>query len=231
MRKVFVVNVPFPFLFLVEISMNAKILMAGLGFVALCGSLAYAATSAESAPTDQAEMQLPPGWTMQDMQAVMEAGTPGKMHKWLAKDIGTWDAETTIWMTPDSEPMKSGGTATYTPMMDGRFIKCEIKGEMPGMGPYKGIGIYGYDNVSKNFVCSWIDNHSTGIMNGEGELSEDGKTLTWEFTHNCPLTKKPTAMREVETITGPNTKTFEMFGDDPKTGEEFKMMHIDYTKQ
>ncbi len=38
-------------------------------------------------------------------------------------------------------------------------------------------------------------------------------------------------MREVETITGPKTKTLEMFGADPQTGKEFKMMSIELTKK
>ena len=29
----------------------------------------------------------------------------------------------------------------------------------------------------------------------------------------------------------PNTKTLEMFGTDPKSGEEFKMMSIEFTKK
>ncbi|QEG33530.1 DUF1579 domain-containing protein [Bythopirellula goksoeyrii] len=211
--------------------MNTKILAASFGSLILGSALAVAATSTDASSSDQAQMQLPPGWTMEDMQAVMEAGTPGKMHERLAKDVGTWDCETTMWMVPDSEPMKSSGTATYTALMDGRFVKCEMDGEMPGMGPYHGLGIAGYDNVSKEFVSNWLDNHGTGIMNGTGELSSDGKTLTWEYTGNCPVTKQPIVMREVETVTGPNTKTMEMFGEDPKSGKEFKMMHIEFTKQ
>ena len=27
-------------------------------------------------------------------------------------------------------------------------------------------------------------------MNGTGELSDDGKTMTWKYTFNCPITKK-----------------------------------------
>jgi hypothetical protein len=38
-------------------------------------------------------------------------------------------------------------------------------------------------------------------------------------------------MREVDTVTGPNSKTLEMFGPDPKTGKEFKMMTIELTKE
>ena len=45
-------------------------------------------------------MQLPPGWTAEDMQAMMAAGTPGKMHEHLAKDVGMWQGKTTMWMAP-----------------------------------------------------------------------------------------------------------------------------------
>ena len=43
-------------------------------------------------------------------------------------------------------------------------------------------------------------------------MSADGKTMTWKYMFNCPVTKKPTPMRQVETTTGPGTKTLEMFG-------------------
>jgi hypothetical protein len=104
-------------------------------------------------------------------------------------------------------------------------------GEMPGMGPYHGFAIFGFDNVSQEFVSTWIDNHGTGMANGVGELSSDGKTLTWDFTYNCPITKKPVVMRQVETTTGPGRKTLEMFGADPKTGQEYKMMRIELAKK
>ena len=68
-------------------------------------------------------------------------------------------------------------------------------------------------------------------MNGQGELSSDGKTLTWSFTTNCPLTRKQTTMRDVETTTGPNTKTLETFTIDPKTGKEYKMMSVELTRK
>ena len=118
--------------------------------------------------------------------------------------------------------MGSEGTSTVKPIMDGRYMQVEMKGEMPGMGEFTGVGIYGFDNVSQKFVSIWIDNHSTGIMNGTGELSDDGKTITWNYTGNCPLTKKPIAIKDVETVTGPNTKVIESFGPDPKTGEVYQ---------
>jgi hypothetical protein len=38
-------------------------------------------------------------------------------------------------------------------------------------------------------------------------------------------------MREIETVTGPNTKTLEMFATDPKSGKEYKMMRVELAKQ
>ena len=42
--------------------------------------------------------------------------------------------------------------------MDGRYLKSEMAGEMPGMGPYSGLGLIGFDNISKKFVATWADN-------------------------------------------------------------------------
>lgn len=196
--------------------------------VCVCGmaSLANAQQTQEDAPP----MQLPPGWTMEDMQAMMAAATPGEMHKHLAADIGTWTCKTKSWMGPDTEAIESEGTSEMTPLMDGRFIQCEMKGEMPGMGPFNGLAIYGFDNITQKFTSVWLDNFATGMMKGTGELSEDGKTMTWKYDGYCPLTKKPIVMREVETTVDANTKKLEMFGPDPKAGKEFKMMELTLTR-
>ena len=178
------------------------------------------------------DMKLPPGWSMEDMQACMAAGTPGKNHEMLAKSTGVWKGKSTMWMGPGMEPpMKSECTSTITTVMDGRYTKNVIEGDMPGMGPFHGLGFNGFDNVSQKFVSSWIDNHSSGIMNGTGELSADGKTMTWIYTYNCPIRKAPAKMREVHRYTSDNAMTFEMYGDDPKTGKEYKMMEIQFTRK
>lgn len=211
-------------------SLTAVRIAAVAGLVT-AATIAIAQPAQDAKPAGQPEMKLPAGWTPEDMQACMAAGTPGKMHEHLAKAVGVWAGKSTMWMAPGSEPMKSDCTATITPLFDGRYTKCDWAGEMPGMGPYNAMGVYGFDNVSQKFVSNWMDNHSTGIMNGTGELSSDGKTMTWNYTYNCPMNKKPTVMREIETITGPNTKTLEGFAPDPKSGKEYKMMSIELTKK
>ena len=206
--------------------------LLALASVAAIASFAIADASKDAKPPAglPPDFKLPPGWTMEDVQACIRAATPGKQHERLVKEAGQWNGKTTMYM-PGQDPQTGECTCTITPIMDGRYTKVEIKGDMPGMGPYDGVGMYGFDNVSQKFVSSWIDNQSTGILTGTGELSDDGKTLTWKYNFNCPVTKKPAVMREVETITGPNTKRLEMFGPDPKTGKENKMMTIDFTKK
>jgi hypothetical protein len=156
----------------------------------------------------------------------MDAGTPGPQHARLTESVGIWNGKTTMWMGPGTEPIKSDCVTIITPVMDNRFIKVETKGEMPGMGPFSGFGLYGYDNVGEKFQSPWIDNHGTGMMIGTGDLSSDGATLTWDFTYNCPIAKKPVKLREIERKTGADTSTLEMYGTDPKSGKEYKMMEI-----
>lgn len=203
-----------------------------VGLLAAVGSLAAGDPAKEMKPAGQpADMQLPPGWTPEDMQACVIAGTPGSQHQMLASGAGTWQGKNQMWMAPGMPAMTSESVATVTPMMEGRFTKCEFTGDMPGMGPFSGMGIYGFDNVSQKFVSTWIDNQGTGMMQGTGEASADGKVITWKYNYNCPITKKATVMREIETITGPNSKTLEMWGIDPKSGKEYKMMFIEMNRK
>jgi hypothetical protein len=69
------------------------------------------------------------------------------------------------------------------------------------------------------------------MMQGKGKLSDDGKKLSWDYKAHCPINDKPMSMREIETITGANSKTLEMWGEDPKSGKEYKMMSIKLTRE
>lgn len=192
---------------------------------------AVPATPAVPAMPDMKDMQLPPGMTMEDMMACIQAGTPGDQHAMLATGVGTWTGQTTQWMTPDAEPSKSESTCTVSTLYEGRYFMTEWASEIPGMGAYKGSGVAGFDNVSKEYFATWIDNMSTGLMMGKGEVSADGKTMTFNYTYNCPMTKKPAKMRQIEKTTGPNTRLFEMWGTDPKSGKEFLMMKTEMTRK
>lgn len=206
-----------------RVSRFTAVSAAVLAFAA--GSLAIAQPAKQPTPTE-AEMQA----KMQEcMVACMEAATPGPEHAHLAKGVGTWKGQVTMYM-PGMEPTKSECVTTITPRMDGRFFECETKGEMAGMGPFEGGGITGYDNVGKTYQTVWFDCMGTGMAVGTGELSSDSKTMTWTLTYNCPVKKGPVQMRQIERITGPDSMVLEMHGPNPITGEEAKMMEINYTR-
>jgi hypothetical protein len=212
-------------------SLFSTALVAMFGLAAGVIALADPPKDAKPAATAAAaQPQLPPGWTKEDFARFIAAATPGKMHERLQQDVGVWSGKNTMWMAPGADPIVTDATSTVTSLYDGKFIRAEFKGEMPGMGPYDGLMISGYDNITKKFVSTWIDNVSTSMAQGEGELSKDGKTLTWTYTCNCPLQTKPITMRQVETITGPGQKRLEMFGPEPKSGKEYQMMRIELTK-
>jgi hypothetical protein len=194
-------------------------------------AIAAAAYAADAKKPDAAAMQLPPGWTAEEMERCIAAATPGKSHERLKQDVGTWTGKGTFWMAPGLPPVTSELTSVYTPVLDGRYVKCEMSGDMPGMGPFVGEALFGFDNVSQKYVASMVDNHSTGIMQGEGKLTDDGKTINWEYVVNCPREQKPVNIRQVETNTSATEKSLEMFGTDPKSGKEFKMMSIEFTKK
>lgn len=225
-----------------------RLILPALAIAAVAGTLALAeppATTKPVTPTkatppatpdahaghDHAMPALPPGMTAADMQACAEAATPGPMHEYLMKGAGVWSGKSKMWMAPGMEPSTTEMTSTISSMMDGRFVKCEVAGDMPGMGPFSGLGMYGYDNVSKKFQATWLDNCGTGMMTGTGELSSDQKTMTWTYNYTCPITKKLSVMREVQTRTGADAMTMEMYGPDPKTGKEFKMMEVAFTRK
>jgi hypothetical protein len=195
--------------------------------------LIFAGLRATADPPDAADqkMQLPPGWTEDDMKAYLAAITPGPMHEVLRQGVGVWDCVNQNWLLPDAPPMVTRSVTTVTPVMDGRFVQVEVAGEMPGMPDYQGRGLFGYDNAAGQLVTTWIDNRSTGIMNGTGERSDDGATITWTYAVHCPIIDGPTSFKQIETVTGPNTKTLQMYMRDPKSGQEFRMMQTDMTRR
>jgi len=216
---------------------NGRIVFSSAAVVAILGgSFAFAQQDskkpvkpempAAAAAAQDHGMELPPGWTAEDMQACMMAGMPGEMQQMLVDGAGVWKGTCKMWMAPDTEAMENECTTVVTPILDGRYVTVEMTGEMPGMGPFKGMGINAFDNVSQKFQGTWIDSFSTQIMFGTGEINSARDTITWDFTYNCPIKKAPVKMREIQRNTGKDSMSLEMHTTDPKSGKEYKMMEI-----
>ena len=157
-------------------------------------------------------------------QAWMAAMTPGEHHKHLEKMAGNFDYVIKSWMDPASAPIESKGKRVATMELGGRFLEEKYTGDFMGM-PFEGIGTMGYDNISKKYVGTWIDNMTTGMMTMSGQCDE--KTHTWTMQGDAmdPMTGKPWKSRNVTTMIDADNFKMEMYAPAPD-GKEFKMMEI-----
>jgi hypothetical protein len=154
--------------------------------------------------------------------------TPGNIHNMLAKANGHWTVETTMWMEPGGQPMKSTGNAETRMILGNRYQESKHSGNMMGM-PFEGISLTGYDNAKKLFINTWIDNMGTGMMTMEGKWDEGARTIHFTGKACDPMTGKDMPVRETLKIIDDNTQSMEMFMT--HEGKEYKSMEIKLTRK
>lgn len=154
--------------------------------------------------------------------------TPTKEHEALAHEVGVWDGESSMWMSPESEPVKSKGIETNKLM--GKFwLLSEFVGDMMGE-KFEGRGVTGYDPIKKQYVGTWIDTMVPFVFTLSGTYDDATHTLTMTMEGTDAMTGKPSQWKTVTVYTGEDTKTFELHvpGED---GKLWKMMEIKYTRR
>jgi hypothetical protein len=165
------------------------------------------------------------GMSKEQMDAMMKAMAPGEMHKSIAKMAGDWTYTNKMWMAPGQPPQESAGTMHAETILGGRYVQTVWKGNMMGE-EFEGRGTEGYDNVTKQHVSSWVDNMGTGIMMSTGTCEDGGKKCTTTGTFSDPMTGGESTMKSVVTWIDDNSFKNEMYGKDPGSGQEYKMMEI-----
>ena len=166
-----------------------------------------------------------------DQQAMMEAWqksmTPGPMHELLARQVGEWKGNVSMWMDPSQPPTTTEGTTVCKSILGGRYFTSTHTSTMMGM-PFEGIELNGYDNVNEEFFNTWIDNFGTGIMYLKGSYDEASKTFTYNGTMTDPMTGTDMNVKEVVNIVDNDNTKFEMYIVQGE--QEFKTMEINYTR-
>lgn len=163
-----------------------------------------------------------------DMKAMMAYATPGDIHKMMAKSVGSWTADISMWMQPNTQPMNSKGEMKNEMILGGRYLKGTNTGNFMGQ-PFEGISVTGYDNAKKIFVNNWIDNMGTGMMNLTGTWDAATKSITFTGTMVDPASGKDVPIREVLKFTDDTHQVMEMYAS--MGGAEFKTMEIKFTKK
>lgn len=161
------------------------------------------------------------------MKRWMEYSTPSDVHKSMAKSAGDWKFTSKMWMDPAQEPMSSEGTAKFEMIYGERYLQCKVKGTMMGM-PFEGTATTGYNNATKKYFNTWIDNMGTGIMFTEGTMDASGKIVLTGSMFD-PMTGKNCTMKETWKMDSENKMTMEMYST-LEGGTEKKDMEIVYTR-
>ncbi len=160
-----------------------------------------------------------------------EAPKPGKEHKVLESELGTWDAVIKTWSDPKGEPAESKGVETNTMMPGGLWLLSEFKGEFFG-SEFHGRGQYGYDTNKKKYVGTWIDSMTSSLMVSEGTYDEKTHAMTMTGDMFDPAAGKEMKTKSVTVIKPDGTRTMTMYVMAEGTGPEgFKMMEISYKKR
>jgi len=192
-------------------------------------SLAVVATAILAVTAFAAPQKMSP-----EQQAMMDrmdkAAKPGAQHALLTRMAGDWNRTVNLQMDPSKPAQQSQSMSTITVLLDGRFIQETITGQWGGM-PYNGVGLYGFDNVSGQYVATLIDNTGTGFMNCVGAPDASGKVIRWDATMNDPASGKPSKSRMVTTVIDDDHYTLEMFAVMTGSDKEAKIMWIDYTRK
>ena len=181
-------------------------------------------TTKTEASTKKEETPTPKMDSAAMMKAMMDYGTPGEMHKMLAKSDGNWTEDITFWMDPSAPAQKMTASCTNKMVLNGLYQQSVHKGVFNKM-PFEGWSTVGYDNAKKVFFSSWVDNMGSGVQNMEGTWDNAAKTLTMKGKETDPVTAKDMDVRETLTLSDDNTQKIEMFKPGPD-GKEFKCMEI-----
>jgi hypothetical protein len=170
------------------------------------------------------------GPTPEQVNAFIESMTPGEPHKKLAAQAGEYVVKGRTWMDAKARPAEFTAAASLKSIIGGRYQVQELKGDSMGM-PFEGTGLAGYDNVSKEWFSTWVDNMRTGIVHYRGHADDTGVvTMTCEMADPMNPAVKCT-FRQVMTFTGKDGFSVETWRKDANHPAEFKAVEMTYTRK
>ncbi len=102
---------------------------------------------------------------------------PQKEHQWLQQLVGEWTYECETSMEPGKPPEKFKGSESVR-SLDGLWVQCEGRGEMPGGGMATMLMTLGYDPQKKRYVGTWVGSMMTYLWVYDGLLDAEEKVLT-----------------------------------------------------
>ena len=155
--------------------------------------------------------------------------TPGPEHAVLKADAGTWMAKVELTPAPGVPAMTSSGVETNTLGCGGLCLISDFKGELGPGQPFHGHGVTTWDPHKKQYVGSWTDSMTAGMMRAETTYDAAGKKATGWMEGPDP-SGQMMKMRIVAEYPSPDSRTMMSYMTGPD-GKEFQMMRITYTRK
>lgn len=188
-----------------------------------------AATAGAVKTTDTASAAVTPPMDSASMMKAWQAYmTPGEPHKMMAMSSGTWNEEVKMFMSPDAPPDVMKATATNSMTLNGLYQVSVTKGSYNGL-PFEGRSTLGYNNMTKKYQNTWIDNMGSGMVIMDGTYDDATKTLSLSGKETDPMTGTENPVRQTMKFTDDKNQYIEMFST--RNGKEAKTMEIRLTKK
>lgn len=192
----------------------------------------YAADPPQAAPTGSGDAAAPaaagPADAQADPKKQMEAyaklAQPGEHHKHLGNLAGKWKVTGKSWMAPGQPPVDMSGTMEASWILGGRYMQEVHKASFMGQ-PFEGRSLDGYDNTTKEYFSTWVDNMGTGVMLFRGSCDDPCKVLTETAEGPDPMTGKVMKTKTVTTFVDHDAYRFEMYMVAPD-GQDAKVMEL-----
>ncbi len=163
------------------------------------------------------------------VQAIEAAMTPGDGQKRLEFMVGTYDVDVRVWLDPAKPPMESKATSVATWVLGNRYVQQMLAGTIAGK-PWSGVGYAGFDNVSKKYVVTYMDDGSTGMEWYTGTMDAKGENAKLTGSINDAVTGKPIPVELRLRIAADGDHVTELWQGGPD-GKMQKVMELQYKRK
>lgn len=188
---------------------------------------APAKAAAPAKPAAQDEQAAPAAPDQALAARYARAMAPNERHAWLARLEGKWKTASRYTVRPGAPAVESVGTSEFKMLMDGRFL-VENHDAAGGAGPFRGMGIMGFNVVTGAFERVWVDSNSTAMTVSQGEFDAQGDSVRWTDTWTDPATNARRELTSVLKWLDDRQLTFQQL--DVVHGKDFKRLVVTYKK-
>jgi hypothetical protein len=208
--------------------MRTRIILGGIVMFGLSALLAQRVLSQDKGGD---KLKIPdPGSEMDRMmKECARLVAPGPQHKALTPLIGDWTCIVRVWGAPGAPPEESKGTMERHWILDNHYIQETYEGTLMNQ-PFKGLGVFGYDNLKRQYFSVWFDTMLTSYVAQSGQADSTGRVITMTGKFDDPMTRTERTMKSVLRIESDSKHVFETFDVGPD-GKEVKTMEIVATRR